>query len=244
MPMTRPAVRHAVPRIIGERQFGAAQYLRDRLRGHWGEELAFNGQPGRQRLFLDLARAIRFDEIIETGTFRGDTTAFMARRTGLPVFTCESSPRHFGYSQARFAFSRKIRIAHSDSRIFLRAHLGGEDDDVATTFAYLDAHWGTDLPLFAETRILLARSARIVVMIDDFEVPDDPGYGFDSYGPAATLNLDYLRLTELPAVQIFFPALRSIEEGGARRGCVVLAQEGPMTEAVATLESLRRWIAR
>jgi hypothetical protein len=55
------------------------------------EAAAFNGQPGRQRLFLGLMRAIRFDEIVETGAFRGDTVAFMAARSGLPVFASECS---------------------------------------------------------------------------------------------------------------------------------------------------------
>ena len=109
------------------------------------------------------------------------------------------------------------------------------------TFVYLDAHWGPDLPLFEETRILFASSSGIVVMIDDFQVPDDPGYAFDSYGPAATLNLEYLRLGEIPEARVFFPALPSSAETGARRGCVVLAKAGPMADALAALDSLRTW---
>ena len=29
-------------------------------------------------------------------------------------------------------------------------------------------------------------------MIDDFQVPDDSGYGYDDYGSGATLSRDYL----------------------------------------------------
>ena len=240
--MRHSRVRRGVARVIGERNFGVCQYLRDALRGRLSEERAFNGQRGRQGLFLDIVGAIRFYEIIETGTFRGDTTDFMERRSGLPVFSCESSPRHFGYSRARFAFRRKIHLTLSDSRAFLDERIHRHDDG-GTAFAYLDAHWGPDLPLFEETRILFERPTSVVVMIDDFAVPDDPGYAFDSYGPAATLNFEYLRLADVPAVRLFFPAIRSSEETGARRGCIVLARAGPIADVLATLPSLRAWEA-
>jgi hypothetical protein len=97
------------------------------------------------------------------------------------------------------------------------------------------------LPLFEETRILFALSSGIVVMIDDFQVPDDLGYSFDSYGTAATLNLAYLRLGEIPETRVFFPALPSLAETGARRGCIVLAKAGPLADGLATLDSLRAW---
>jgi hypothetical protein len=239
--MLRPTIRRMVARVIGEENFGRGQCLRHALRGELTETAAFNGQPGRQKLFRDIVQAIRFDEIVETGTFRGDTTAFMARRSGLPVFTSESAPRHFGYSQARFALNRSVHVAFLDSRAFLRTHFGKRDHASSAAFVYLDAHWGPDLPLFEETRILFELSSRIVVMIDDFQVPDDPGYAFDSYGPDATLNLEYLRLKEIPEVRVFLPAVRSSEEAGDCRGCVVLARAGPTAEALASMESLRTW---
>jgi hypothetical protein len=239
--MERRTLTRAIARVIGERQFGSCQFLRHALRGEVKDATAFNGQLGRQKLFRDLMRVIRFDEIVETGTFRGDTAAFMALQSGLPVFTSESSPRHYGYSRTRFALDRKVRVAFSDSRAFLRAHFGKRDHAGNRTFVYLDAHWGPDLPLFEETRILFALSSGVVVMIDDFQVPDDRGYAFDSYAPGATLNLEYLRLGEIPEARVFFPALRSSAETGARRGCAVFAKTGPLADALAGLDSLRTW---
>jgi hypothetical protein len=78
-------------------------------------------------------------------------------------------------------------------------------------------------------------------MIDDFQVPDDPGYAFDSYGPAATLNLEYLRLGEIPEVRIFFPKLRSSGEAGFQRGCGVLAKNGPIADRLQSMDTLRTW---
>jgi hypothetical protein len=43
-------------------------------------------------------------------------------------------------------------------------------------FFYLDAHWNEDLPLAEEIDLIFSRSPCAVVMIDDFEVPGDPGF--------------------------------------------------------------------
>ena len=65
-------------------------------------------------------------------------------------------------------------------------------DRAVPTLFYLDAHWHEYLPLRDELEIALGQFANAVVLIDDFQVPDDPGYGFDDYGPGKTLNLEYL----------------------------------------------------
>ena len=62
-----------------------------------------------------------------------------------------------------------------------------------TVFFYLDAHWNDDLPLADEIDIIFSRCPWAVVMIDDFEVPSDPGYQFDDYGPGKALVLGYIR---------------------------------------------------
>jgi hypothetical protein len=92
--------------------------------------------------------------------------------------------------------------------------------------------------------MLLSLPTNIVVMIDDFQVPDDPGYRFDSYGSGATLNLEYLRLEEIAEVRVFFPSLHSSEEAGARRGCVVFAKAGPVVELLGSVDTLRPWSVR
>jgi hypothetical protein len=49
-------------------------------------------------------------------------------------------------------------------------------------FFHLDAHWEGDLPLQEEIEIILGRFPNFLIMIDDFRVPGDSGYGFDDYG--------------------------------------------------------------
>lgn len=61
-----------------------------------------------------------------------------------------------------------------------------------------------------------------VAVIDDFQVPDDAGYGLDDYGYGACHTPDYggsaLQRHRLPAC---FLAQSSEEETGAHRGCLV-----------------------
>jgi hypothetical protein len=62
-------------------------------------------------------------------------------------------------------------------------------------------------------------------MIDDFEVPDDHGFGYDDYGPGKALNAAYIGpLVEAHDLAVFYPSARSQEETGHRRGCAVLCK--------------------
>jgi hypothetical protein len=105
-------------------------------------------------------------------------------------------------------------------------------------FFYLDAHRGPNLPLAQELDIIFARCPAAIVMIDDFQVPGDTGYGHGVRGKA--LTLDYIA----PAVQAyglaaFYPATPAVEESGWRRGCVILVRGAIHGGALASLNLLR-----
>jgi hypothetical protein len=122
-----------------------------------------------------------------------------------------------------------------DSRTFLRDLASKEELRGQRTLFYLDAHWGRDLPLRAELAIIVEAWPNAVIVIDDFEVPDDPGYGFDAYD-GRRISVD--SLPRLPGWALLFPAVRSEEETGARRGCAVLVAPSMTLEAEA-VRSLR-----
>src|SRR5947209_5803157 len=65
----------------------------------WGGPL--NGQCGRQQLVIDLMQAIRFTHIIETGTYRGTTTEYLARVSGLPTYSVELTKYNYHYARYR-----------------------------------------------------------------------------------------------------------------------------------------------
>jgi predicted O-methyltransferase YrrM len=214
-----------------------ADLLRPVLRASsWGP---LNGQQARRQVVRDLARAITFNRVVETGTYRGTSTEFFAAVFGSPVDTVEVDPRFFTYSSQRLAHEPCIRVQMRDSRSFLRELAGTSDRRNETVFFYLDAHWNEDLPLADELRIITGGWDRAVVMIDDFEVPGDAGYGFDDYGPGRALTESYLPASELGGWSVHYPSAPSSEETGALRGTCVLSSPA-LADVVSDVPGLRR----
>ena len=182
----------------------------------------FNGQEGRQRIFNDLVNAFRFNAVVETGTFRGTTTAFIAENIDAPIYTVELDPRMYYFAGLRLRGHTNVTVKCGDSRSFLKGLIADETVPKSNVFFYLDAHWNEDLPLYEEVSIIAENWTDAVVMIDDFEVPGDSGYEFDDYGEGRKLCLEYLGPESNANWSVFFPSRHSSDENGFRRGCVVL----------------------
>jgi glycosyltransferase involved in cell wall biosynthesis len=202
----------------------------------WSAE-AFNCQYGRRRLFLLLLEMLSPTALIETGTYRGTTTAFMAQHFTGPIATCEVNPRWFLTAKANLSRFPQIDLQNQDSRDFLRAVLAAST--AGPLLIYLDAHWSADLPLREELDLILSRGLPAAVIIDDFAVPSDPEYGFDDYGPGKALTVELLASVNPRGASLFFPTLPARDETGARRGCVVIGI-GHVAEVLTGLAELKR----
>ena len=79
-------------------------------------------------------------------------------------------------------------------------------------------------------------------MIDDFQVPDDDGYGYDDYGMGKVLTREYIApaVSQFQLVE-FYPTTPSVAESGLRRGCIVVARDPSLVEALSRISLLRRW---
>src|SRR6266436_1598107 len=66
-----------------------------------GDDVGFNGQLNRKRIFGDIVSAIPIDAIVETGTWLGNTTGYMATTARKPIYSCELSPRFHALSKMR-----------------------------------------------------------------------------------------------------------------------------------------------
>jgi hypothetical protein len=205
----------------------------------WGGP--FNGQAFRQRLVAELCSCVTFAAIVETGTYRGSTTAHLWRITRLPVHSFETRPRDHGFARARLGLARGVHLHRGDSRMGITALAGSAARPNGPVFFYLDAHWGEDVPLREEVALAFRDWGQAVTMIDDFAVPDDPGYGFDDHGPGQALTLAYLGPWAAPPTAVWFPACVSSAETGARRGCVVLARDPEVIRRIDAMRTLRRW---
>jgi hypothetical protein len=199
----------------------------------WGGP--FNGQCFRQLIFLDLAQSCRFEAIVETGTFRGSSTIFLAKNSGgAPVYTSEISLRYFALASRRLRSLRNVSLYNMDSRRFLAALPLPRE---TRTFFYLDAHWHKDLPLEDETEFIMRNFRSFVIMIDDFEVPGDPGYSFDDYGPGKRLSLSDFPFHTDNRIVSYRPGRPSSRESGIRRGCIILVSSDlkPQVDSVRSL---------
>jgi hypothetical protein len=207
-----------VTRCLPPALVGRLDLLRPSLRTPWGGPL--NGQEHRQVIVRSLARSIDFDLVLETGTYRGTSTEAFAAIFEAPVHTVEQNPRFYTYSASRLARESRITVTRGDSRTFLREQVRRHSDE--SVFVYLDAHWEEDLPLPEELQIIAAGLPTAAVMIDDFAVPGDPGYGYDDYGPGKALTEECLPPME--GWTLCYPSVPSQQETGQRRGsCVLLS---------------------
>ncbi len=209
-------------------------YLSPRFRDGWGGPL--NGQSQRQQLVRDLYQAIPFTATIETGSFRGHTTSFFAAVSGKPVHSVESNARYLEYARRNCAVYPNVTFTPGDSRPFLRRQVASLDGPL---FLYLDAHWYDDLPLAEEITSVAEAKKSAVIMIDDFEVPGDPGYWFDDYGDGARLTAELLAPLPLDGWGRFYPSVASRDESGLRRGCVVLCSSD-LVESTASIAGLSK----
>jgi hypothetical protein len=235
-------IKRLARQVVSPSLLGRLDYYRfPKFAASWGGP--FNGQHFRQVIFNEMLLAVRFDLIVETGTYRGTTTEYMASVSNLPVLTVEADQRAFGFARTRLRRFTNITMTNEDSRPFLTRLLEGDTLSGKTPFFYLDAHWGQDLPLFDELKTIFVRCPGALIMIDDFQVPDDDLYQYDDYGAGKALTQSYIApLVEDFGLVQFFPAARGADETGMRRGCIILVRkDSAHIEPLETVSSVRRW---
>lgn len=237
----RVSVKDAVRNLLGDAVSGMIDYYRFPARKEsWGGP--FNGQARRRELFTALLENAKPVAIVETGSYLGATTEFMAR-TGIPVYSIEGNSRSYGFARARLWRKRHVTVRHGDSRAELKRLFEGPLSMLgwAPLFFYLDAHWNEELPLAEELNIIFSFCKAAVVMIDDFQVPGDDGYAYDDYGPGKALTAEYTApLEKAHGLTILYPSTPSCEETGARRGCAVLYKTAAHHPRLQDLPLLRR----
>lgn len=200
----------------------------------------FNGQNNRLKIFHGILDACDVSIMVETGTFRGTTTEYMGRRFSGKIYTCEVRQRYFEYARRRLEEFANIEVRLSDSKRLLEYLFGQPLLPGTSIFFYLDAHWNREVPLLDEISLILNSNIPAVVMIDDFEVPFDEGYGFDTFGQGKRLSLRLLRDFRERIDGAYFPSAPAATESGPRRGCMVFTTSDELDRRLKTLSGLRR----
>ena len=235
--------KEAMRLVLGVERFGAFTFRRSPALGRsWGG--AMNGQRFRCLLVAELIQKLAPLAIVETGTYLGMTTEWLASFQ-LPTFSCEAMQDNYGFAAARLAATPNVHLVRRDSRSAIAAFLDGplKQHLHEPMLFYLDAHWFDDLPLDDEVQMIFAECPQAIVLIDDFKVPGDSGYGYDDYGPGKSLDAAYLSQAIAQFnLAIRYPSVASSKETGAKRGCAVVT--GPALELVVSRVELLAPVGR
>lgn len=203
----------------------------------WGS--AMNGMASRLEATRQMIHTLAIEEIVETGTYRGTTTEWFAQFRR-PVETVEISERFSTFAKMRLGKFENVKVVKSSSVPFLKDRISRTSADTRLLF-YLDSHWEDHLPLSEELELIFSYYSQCTVLVDDFEVEDDPGYGFDQYSPSKRLTLGYISQASLPELFYFYPAAPSKEETGLRRGWIVLTSSLALANKLRALPLLREF---
>jgi hypothetical protein len=177
----------------------------------------FNGQKNRVRVFHAINEQVHFQNYVETGTYLGMTTDFLARtarKRHACVYSCELDPRFFAIARRTVGALENVHLHHGNSVTFLRSLL--PQLSAALNFVYLDAHDCEHLPLRAELGILKG-CRNTVVMIDDFKVPFDERFGWDKYDNEREICLQHIEGV-VDANDVYMPSYPATHEAATYRG--------------------------
>ncbi|HUD86252.1 MAG TPA: class I SAM-dependent methyltransferase [Xanthobacteraceae bacterium] len=206
-----------------------------------GRPYFFNRQRMRLRAFREINARIPFENYIETGTYLGSTTHFLAttaRRRGAPVYSCEINDDHYEIASRTVGDMENVHLHHGNSVDFLRSLSTTVSD--AVNFVYLDAHWYDYLPLRDELSVI-GDWPNTVVMIDDFKVPFDERFGWDRYDDEREICMAYIE-GSIGAGAVYFPNYSAEQEGlKIARGYCVIAFSERYAEVLDGVRLLRRF---
>jgi predicted O-methyltransferase YrrM len=183
-----------------------------------------NGQYKRLEFFLNLLRIVKPTILIETGTYLGSSTILFAQFVN-KIYTIESEQKYFHLSQRRFL---NLKISNvegilGNSELTLELTLKKISTDSSQILvAYLDAHWGKQIPTTQELSQLIEWGGPFIALIDDFKVEDDQGYNFDEYG-SVTVGPNLIPKSK--DLFLFYPNIPSNLEGGAKRGLGIVLND-------------------
>ena len=171
-----------------------------------------NNQNLRIQLVKELLESYKPLLIIETGTFLGDTTEFLSKFSN--VISIEKSRLFYYLSKSRFHNENQIQIIYGKSEVELKK---------IKTLKKIPFLFGCSLG----RRSALKRRGRTnynnylnyLIFLNNFAVPNDNSWGFDSY-EGTKLDIDMLK--NLENTKIYFPDYNSDAESGEKRGSVFL----------------------
>tara|TARA_B100001248_G_C27359774_1_gene445801 strand:- start:681 stop:1463 length:783 start_codon:yes stop_codon:yes gene_type:complete len=180
----------------------------------------FNNQNTRTDIITNFLKEYKPDEIFETGTLLGNTTEFFGKFDA-KVTSVEISELYFLISKIRFIDKKNIKIIKGNSSDVLLNIIPNNK----RIFFYLDAHSQSSLPLKKEIHHCL-KFENSVILIDDFKVPKNDSFGYDTYN---NLDLSLENYNEIIDKDLYFPNYKTDKDVG-NRGYVIIDTSGRFSD--------------
>jgi predicted O-methyltransferase YrrM len=176
---------------------------------------AFNNDSIVSETVVQLVKDLHIDCIVETGTFRGTTTAFLSENfPTLDIYTIEVDFKTFLQAEHNLKSFKNIKLLCGSSEKVLEDLLPRLKDK--RILFYLDAHWEKYWPLLDEFEAIRKNAKdNCCIVIDDFKVPYRQ-FQYDTY-EKQPLDVDYIqeKMNEVYKTPFYFFNDRSTRESRA-----------------------------
>lgn len=179
----------------------------------------FNEDIFMENLFLNLKEKFGIKTVIETGTYHGKTTEWLANNFDR-VSTIEVNETFFRTAARRLTKKKHVRMYMGSSSEKLGDMIQAADKPL---LIFLDAHWYAN-PVLKELDHIKQSGEKPVLVIHDFKNPHDPTMGYDIY-PEQGIVYDWDWVAD-KIIDIYgqggFNKYYNTEATGARRGCLII----------------------
>jgi predicted O-methyltransferase YrrM len=165
---------------------------------------AFNNDSVVSDTVVQLVKDLKIDCIVETGTFRGTTTAFLSETfPEIDIYTIEVDFKTYLEAGKNLESYKNIKLLSGSSEKVLEALLPQLKDK--RILFYLDAHWEEYWPLLDEFEAIRKTAKdNCCIVIDDFKVPFRQ-FQHDNY-KNQPLDIDYIeqKMNEVYTTPFYF----------------------------------------
>ena len=141
-----------------------------------------HNDPILQKAFKKLVEELKVTSIVETGTFMGYSTSFMAENfPNIPIYTGEINPKNYSAATRNLKKFKNVKTFNKNSPDFLENLIKNKLLGEKPLF-FLDAHWLNYWPLEDEIKIISEKIKKAIILIDDFKIPGNEAFVYDKYG--------------------------------------------------------------
>ena len=158
-------------------------------------DVGFHGDSHLLSLVDHIIKSADITCFVETGANVGSTVTYIAKRyPGISCYSCEPDKMAFELAEQNAAGLDNVSLYNLTSQDFLKI-LEKEipDIEIKKTLFWLDAHgYGFKWPLKEEVAYVTGKIKQGYMLIDDFKVPGNEAFGYDSYD-GQTCSYDFIK---------------------------------------------------